>query len=60
MIISALLQYILAETVLQRFQKRQLDYMMEQMENLNRRRLDVALEIEKKSLEKVSEVISCE
>ena len=54
MIISALLQYILAETVLQRFQKRQLDYMMEQMENLNRRRLDVALEIEKKSLEKVS------
>ena len=27
---------------------------MEQMENLNRRRLDVALEIEKKSLEKVS------
>ena len=54
LIISVLLQFILAETVLQRFQKRQLDYMMEQMENLNRRRLDVALEIEKKSLEKVS------
>ena len=54
LIISVLLQFILAETVLQRSQKRQLDYMMEQMENLNRRRLDVALEIEKKSLEKVS------
>ena len=54
MIFSVLFQYILAETALQRFQKRQLDYMMEQMENLNRRRLDVALEIEKKSLEKVS------
>ena len=54
LIISVLLQFILAETVLQRFQRRQLDYMMEQMENLNRRRLDVALEIEKKSLEKVS------
>ena len=54
LIISALLQFILAETVLQRFQRKQLDYMMEQMENLNRRRLDVALEIEKKSLEKVS------
>lgn len=54
MIFSALFQYILAETALQRFQKRQLDYMMEQMENLNRRRLDVALEIEKKSLDKVS------
>ena len=47
LIISVLLQFILAETVLQRFQRRQLDYMMEQMENLNRRRLDVALEIEK-------------
>ena len=56
LIISVLLQFILAETVLQRFQRRQLDYMMEQMENLNRRRLDVALEIEKKSLEKVSRV----
>ncbi len=54
MIVSALFQFILAEAVLRRFQKRQLDYMMEQMENLNRRRLDVALEIEKKSLEKVS------
>ena len=54
MVFSVLFQYILAETALQRFQKRQLDYMMEQMENLNRRRLDVALEIEKKSLEKVS------
>ena len=54
MIFSVLFQYILSETALQRFQKRQLDYMMEQMENLNRRRLDVALEIEKKSLEKVS------
>ena len=54
LIISVLLQFILAKTVLQRFQRRQLDYMMEQMENLNRRRLDVALEIEKKSMEKVS------
>ena len=54
MVFSALLQYILAETALQRFQKKHLDYLMEQLENLNRRRLDVALEIEKKSLEKVS------
>ena len=54
MIFSALLQFIVAETALKRFQKKQLDYMMEQLENLNRRRLDVALEIEKKSLEKVS------
>ena len=53
-IFSALFQFIVAETALKRFQKKQLDYMMEQMENLNRRRLDVALEIEKKSLEKVS------
>ena len=30
MIFSALLQYLLAEAVLQRFQKRQLDYLMEQ------------------------------
>ncbi len=54
LVISVLLQFILAETAMQRSQRRQLDYMMEQIENLNRRRLDVALEIEKKSLEKVS------
>ena len=54
MIFTALIQFIVSETALKRFQKKQLDYMMEQMENLNRRRLDVALEIEKKSLEKVS------
>ena len=54
LVISVLLQFILAETAMQRSQRRQLDYMMEQIENLNRRRLDVAREIEKKSLEKVS------
>ena len=54
MIFSALIQFIVAEAALNRYQKKQLDYMMEQLENLNRRRLDVALEIEKKSLEKVS------
>ncbi len=54
MIFTALVQFIVSETALKRFQKKQLDYMMEQLENLNRRRLDVALEIEKKSLEKVS------
>ncbi len=54
MIFTALVQFIAAEATLNRFRKKQLDYMMEQLENLNRRRLDVALEIEKKSLEKVS------
>lgn len=53
-VFSVMLLFIEAQTVLHIFQKKQLDYMMEQMENLNRRRLDVALEIEKKSLEKVS------
>ncbi len=53
-ILSVLFQFMIAGAALKRFQKKQLDYMMEQMENLNRRRLDVALEIEKKSLEKVS------
>ncbi len=54
MVFTVLLQFILCQTVLNRFKNQKLELLMDQMEQLNQRRLDVALEIEKKSLEKVS------
>ena len=54
MAFTIVVQYILAQIVLNRFKNRKLDLLMEQMEEVNRRRIDVALEIEKKSLEKVT------
>lgn len=54
MAFTVVVQYIIVQIVLNRFKNQKLDLLMEQMEELNRRRIDVALEIEKKSLEKVS------
>ena len=54
MAFTIVVQYILAQIVLNRFKNRKMDLLMEQMEEVNRRRIDVALEIEKKSLEKVT------
>ena len=55
MAFTIVVQYILAQIVLNRFKNRKMDLLMEQMEEVNRRRIDVALEIEKKSLEKVTQ-----
>ena len=47
MAFTIVVQYILAQIVLNRFKNRKMDLLMEQMEEVNRRRIDVALEIEK-------------
>lgn len=54
LIFTVLIQYILCRTVISRFRRNQLDQIMESMARINQRRLEEALEIEKKSLEKVS------
>lgn len=54
MIITALIQFLVIQGVLTRFKNEKLDLLMAQMNEINRRRLAEALEIERKSLEKVS------
>ena len=54
MAFTVLFQYLLCQIMLTQFKNKKLELLMEQLEHLNRRRLDVALEIEKRSLEKVS------
>lgn len=51
---TVLIQFIVCYKVIGQFKNRKLELLMEQLEHLNRRRLDVAMEIEKKSLEKVT------
>ena len=54
MMLTVLIQFIIAQILLKRFWTRRLDQMMAQMELINQKRIAEALEIEKKSLEKVS------
>src|SRR5699024_273115 len=54
LIFTALIQYILCRAVISRFRDGQLDQIMQSMARINQKRLEEALEIEKKSLEKVS------
>ena len=54
MICTALIQYIICKSAFDRFQKGKLQEMMEAMAQINRKRLEEALEIERKSLDKVS------
>ena len=54
MIFTALIQYIICRGAFDRFWKGKLQEMMESMNQINRKRLAEALEIERKSLEKVS------
>ncbi len=53
-IITALLQFLICQSRVNYFWERKLDCVMDQMEDMQQRRLAEALEIEKKSLEKVS------
>ena len=54
MIFTALIQYMICKGAFDRFLKGKLQEMMESMNQINRKRLAEALEIERKSLEKVS------
>ena len=54
MIFSALLQYLVCREALERIFQKRLDDLTGAMEEINKRRLEEALEIERKSLEKVS------
>ena len=54
MILSALVQFVLAGAVMNHFKKKQLDMIMCNFEKINQNRIKEALEIERKSLEKVS------
>ena len=60
MILSALVQFVLAGAVMNHFKKKQLDMIMCNFEKINQNRIKEALEIERKSLEKVSRSISSE
>ena len=53
-IITALLQFLICQRRVNHFWEQRLDCMMDQMEAMQQKRLAEALEIEKKSLEKVS------
>ena len=52
MILSALVQFVLAGAVMNHFKKKQLDMIMCNFEKINQNRIKEALEIERKSLEK--------
>lgn len=54
MVATVLVQYGICQIVTIRFMRRKLDLLMEQMKEINRQSLAKALEIERKSLEKVS------
>ena len=54
MMLTVLIQFIVAQILLKNFWTRRLNQMMEQIELINQKRIAEALEIEKKSLEKVS------
>ena len=54
MMLTVLIQFIIAQILLKKFWARRLDQMMARMEEMNQKRIAEALEIEKKSLEKVS------
>ena len=54
MMLTDLIQFIIAQILLKKFWARRLDQMMARMEEMNQKRIAEALEIEKKSLEKVS------
>ena len=49
-----LLQFVFAQIVLLRFMERKLNIFMEQTDEINKQKLETALEIERQSLEKVS------
>lgn len=54
LIITVLIQFVNCQIVLQRFMNGKLDQLMEQMTEISRQSLKQALEIERKSLEKIS------
>lgn len=54
MIFTVLVQFLVFRTVINRFMAQKLQLLMEQMDQINKKRLAEAMEIEKKSLEKVS------
>lgn len=54
MLATVLVQYGICQTVITRFMREKLNLLMERMKEINRRSLAKALEIERKSLEKVS------
>lgn len=54
MMLTVLIQFIIVQILLKKFWARRLDQMMARMEEMNQKRIAEALEIEKKSLEKVS------
>lgn len=54
LIISALLQYLICRSAFERFWLKKLQEMMDASVQINRKRLEEALEIERKSLEKIS------
>ena len=54
MIISALIQYLICRASFERFWMKKLQEMMDASAQINRKRLEEALEIERKSLEKMS------
>lgn len=53
-LLTVLIQFIVSELLLKKFWNKRLDEIMGQMEIVNQKRIAEALEIEKKSLEKVS------
>ena len=52
--LTVLIQFVISELILKKFWEQRLDEIMGQMETVNQKRIAEALEIEKKSLEKVS------
>lgn len=54
MVITVLIQYILCKAVVQRFEEQKMNVLLQKMEEINQQRVAEALEIEKKSLAKVS------
>ena len=54
MILSVIVQFMISETVMNHFKKKQLDMIMCNLDEINQNRIKEALEIERKSLEKVS------
>ena len=53
-IFTVLIQFLVSGAALEKFRREQLDSLMDQAAQINRRRVEAALEIERKSLEKVS------
>ena len=54
MVATVFIEYICCREVIQRYWRNELDQIMEQTESFFQKRLEQALEIERKSLEKVS------